>query len=208
MSIVFIHGLGQNSSSWAQTLSYLREQQQIECPDLFILLRGKEATYVNLYKSFVDFCDSIDEPLDLCGLSLGGILALNYAIDYPHKVKSIALIGIQYEMPKLLLKFQNKIFKFLPNSTFEEIGLKKSDFIQLTNSMLNLHFTDQLMAISCKALIVCGEKDYVNKKASKKIAELIPAAVLQLIPRAGHEVNVQAPKALAEILEDFLRTRG
>ena len=35
--------------------------------------------------------------LNLCGLSLGAVLALNYAIDFPKKVNSLILIAPQYE---------------------------------------------------------------------------------------------------------------
>ena len=72
--------------------------------------------------------------------------------------------------------------------------------------MLHLNFTSDLINISCATLIVCGEKDYANKKAAKALVERIPKAELQLIPSAGHEVNVQAPQKLAQILETFYET--
>jgi len=206
MEYVFIHGLGQNASSWNQTVSYLAKHRDVNCPDLSAMLHQKEVTFNNLYSGFVEYCEHIDQPLHLCGLSLGGNLALNYAIDYPEKVESLVLLGTQYNMPKLLLKLQNSIFRFLPKATFHELGFKKNDFIQLTNSMLHLNFASDLMNISCTTLIVCGEKDYANKNASKALAERIPKAELQLIPSAGHEVNVQAPQKLAQILETFYET--
>lgn len=45
-------------------------------------------------------CDKFDEPIDWCGLSLGGVLALNYAIERPDKVKSLVLIATPYMIPK------------------------------------------------------------------------------------------------------------
>ena len=112
------------------------------------------------------------EPLNLCGLSLGAVLALNYAIDFPQRVKSLILIAPQYDMPKFLLKVQNVLFKFMPESQFKDIGLTKKDFITLTNSMADMDFTSGLENVSCPVLVLCGEKDYnVNKKAAIKIAE-------------------------------------
>ncbi|WP_278676648.1 alpha/beta fold hydrolase [Clostridium baratii] len=52
-------------------------------------------------------------------------------------------------------------------------------------------------------LVVCGEKDSANKKASKNLAESITKAEIQFIKNAKHEVNIDAPKELAEILNDF-----
>lgn len=205
MEHVFIHGLGQNSSSWERTVSHLPEHYTRNCPDLSGMLDQKEVTYSNLYDSFAAYCNSLEGPLHLCGLSLGGILSLHYAIDNPEKVASLVLIGTQYEMPKHLLKFQNMMFRFMPERTFQEIGFTKKDFIQLTTSMMDLNFTKQLHTISCASFIVCGEKDFVNRRASKGLAERIPGAELQLIQHAGHEVNTQAPQRLAETLEAFYK---
>ena len=48
-------------------------------------------------------CDKENEEIVLCGLSLGAVLTLNYAIDHPDKVKALVLIAAQYKMPKKLL---------------------------------------------------------------------------------------------------------
>ncbi len=173
------------------------------CPDLFALLNNKEVTYANLYHAFSEYCNNISEPLNLCGLSLGGILALNYAIEYPSRVQSLVLIGAQYKMPKTLFKLQNIIFRLMPESTFKKMGFQKKNIIQLTNSMIDLDFSKNLKSVSCNTLIICGEKDRANKKAAKSLAENIPGAKFQLLVNASHEVNKETPKKLAAELERF-----
>lgn len=59
------------------------------CPNLAELAQGNEVTYKNIYAVFSDFCNKNEGSIDLCGLLLGGILALNYAIDYPKKSEFI-----------------------------------------------------------------------------------------------------------------------
>ena len=71
----------------------MEKQENITCPNLPLLLKNKEATYINLYNALVDYCKDISEPLNLCGLSLGAVLALNYALDNPKMTKSLVLIG-------------------------------------------------------------------------------------------------------------------
>lgn len=205
MRYIFIHGLGQHPSSWNPTISYMKKQEDVICLDLFALLRDKDVTYANLYHAFSKYCACISEPLNLCGLSLGAVLALNYAIDYPEKVKTLTLIGAQYKMPKALLKFQNIIFYLMPGAVFQKMGFKKKYFIQLTNSMIDLDFRERLKNISCSTLILCGEKDYVNKSASKNLVKRIEYAKIKFVENAGHEVNREAPKKLAEILEVFYK---
>ncbi|WP_086313921.1 hypothetical protein A5821_001470 [Enterococcus sp. 7F3_DIV0205] len=207
MEYVFVHGLGQRSSSWEQTISFMSEPEEIRCPDLFALLENKECTYASLYEVFSTYCEAIPEPLNLCGLSLGGILALNYAIDYPEKVDSLVLIGAQYKMPKRLLKFQNMIFQVMPNSTFKKMGMQKQELIQLTGSMSDLDFSSKLKDISCDTLVLIGGKDRANKKAAERLAEKIERAKLRIVQASSHEVNVARPEDLGQELEVFYKSR-
>lgn len=131
------------------------------------------------------------------------MLALNYAIDHPLKVKSLVLIGAQYEVPKFLIKFQNIIFRCLPQSSFQKMGFNKKDFIQLTNSMIDLNFSKELKRISCPTMIVCGEKDKANKKATESLAKYISKIELKILENTGHEVNRESPKKLSEVIETF-----
>ena len=202
MSYIFVHGLGQNSSSWRKTINGLNIVTNIECPNLFDLYIG-ELNYNNLYRTFSKYCNKYTAPLNICGLSLGGILALNYAINNPHKVHSLVLIGTQYRIPKKLMKFQNIIFKIMPEESFRKTGVSKKDVISLTNSMINLNFENDLEKITCPVLVVCGEKDIANVKASKKLKKLLNTSTVKVIQNAGHEVNKDNPKQLSDELNAF-----
>lgn len=200
---IFLHGLGQTSSSWNKTISYIEGQPENVCLDLSGLLHGKKITYANLYKAFSDYCTDFSEPLNICGLSLGGIIALQYGIENPSKVNSLVLIGTQFVMPKRLLKLQNIIFNIMPNSSFEQMGFGKKDLIQLSKSMIDLDFRNNLKNLICDVLVVCGEKDKVNKKASMDLNRLLPHSEIQLIENAGHEINIDEPEKLGRILNEF-----
>lgn len=204
MQTIFIHGLGQNASSWNRTLPLLAEPVHAACPDLAAMLKSGGADYASLYHAFSDYCGNFPEPLNLCGLSLGGILALQYAIEHPDRVQSLTLIGAQYKMPKKLLRLQSLIFGVMPKSAFENTGFQKETFIQLTNSMTELDFSERLRELSCAVLILCGEKDSANIKAAKTLAECIPGARLTVLAGTGHEANIENPEALASELNTFL----
>lgn len=203
MKYIFLHGLGQTPACWNKTISYMEKQANIICVNLFDLLQGKEITYINLYDAFSEYCEKFPEPFNLCGLSLGGILALHYCIENPSKVNSMALIGTQYVMPKKLLKIQNAIFHIMPKRMFQQIGISKRDFINLSNSMMELDFRGDLKKVMCSVLIICGQKDKANKKASMELKEYLPHAEIQFIENAGHEVNVDAPELLGKMLNTF-----
>lgn len=203
MSYIFAHGLGQSSSSWEKTVDELYINAEIECPNLFELCAGG-LNYNNLYKAFSEYCNMHSDSLDLCGISLGGMLALHYTIDHPYKVHSLVLIGTQYRIPNHLMAFQNIIFRLMPQKSFDKIGISKQELISLTKSMMNLDFEEDLGKVACPVLIICGEKDKVNMKAARQLQNKLSGSKLKMIDSAGHEVNIDNPKLLGKELKDFL----
>ena len=201
MTYVFIHGLGQTSSSWDRVIARLPTDIQIDRPCLSALVKDQQITYENLYNAFENECGSMEMPLCLCGISLGAILALQYTRNHPQKVKSLMLIAPQYKMPRVLSGIQTIVFRVLPPAAFGATGFSKSDMIALTTSMKKIDFTPFLNEITCPVFIVCGQKDRANQKAAKILANTIPNARLSFVENAGHEVNIDAPEVLADLMK-------
>ena len=87
MKNILIHGLGQNHKSWNETIKFLEiDNIDVLCPALFKMSSGNSNDYQNIFSSFSDFCNNQEGKLNLCGLSLGGILALDYVktVSYTH----------------------------------------------------------------------------------------------------------------------------
>lgn len=205
MKTVLVHGLGQNASSWRRTVEAMENNADIVCPNLSDLLGDKAVCYSNLYRTFEKYCGHFEGKLNLCGLSLGGTLVLQYGIEHPDKVNDMVLIGTQYIMPKKLLKFQNIIFHMMPNRAFQNMGFRKKEIIGLSKSMMDLNFRKDLKKIDCPVLILCGEKDKANKTASFQMKEQIACAEISIVENAGHEVNLDTPKELGAVLSDFFQ---
>lgn len=203
MKYIFLHGMGQNASSWERVISYLPRDSETVCPEISDFFTEGECTYDKMYSAFCEYCEKFPEPLNLCGLSLGAVLALNYAADFPKRVSALMLIAPQYEMPKRLLKMQNMMFRFSSEKQFKGIGFTKNDFLTLTASMADISFTSCLSGIRCPALILCGEKDNANRKSAEKLSEMLPNARFMFVEGAGHEVNKDRPQELAEKLAAF-----
>lgn len=161
MNVIFLHGLEQSPSSWNETISYLPKDVKASCPNLFDFNTTSDSalTYKNIYLSFEKYVKTFSEPVTICGISLGAVLALNYSINHAEKVQSLILIAPQYKMPKLLLKFQNSLFRVMPEKSFLGSGIKKQDMIHLTSSMMTLNFEQDLKNILCPTLILCGKHD-------------------------------------------------
>lgn len=200
---ILVHGSGHKATSWDKIISYMGDNEDIVCPNLSSILEGQEASYENLYSAFVKYCNEIDGQIHLCGLSLGGILALNFALDFPQKVKTLVLIGTPYKVPKVAFSFQNIIFRFLPKSIFETMAFDKKNTFALGDTMKNLDFSDRVKNIKCPTLILCGKKDSANMKSADYLSQSIRSAELKIIENTGHVVNEENPKALADILNEY-----
>lgn len=105
MTNILIHGLGQTEKSWNMTRQYLKEFD-VETPNLF-QKKLHEMSYANLYHAFANDCNNKPGKLNLCGLSLGGVLALEYAKEYPDKVNFLILIGVPYQIQRFCFIFKN-----------------------------------------------------------------------------------------------------
>ena len=200
---IWLPGSGHKANSWDKTISYMPGDKDIVCPNLSSILKGKAATYENLYSAFAKYCNGFEGQIHLCGLSLGGILALNFALDFPQKLKTLVLIGTPYKVPKAAFGLQNVVFRFLPKSVFDTMAFDKKDTFALGNTMKNLDFSDAVKNVQCPTLILCGEKDGANMKSAHYLAQNIRGAKLKILENAGHVVNEENPKALAEILSEY-----
>jgi len=181
MKNILIHGLGQNNYSWDKTKNYLKEKGlDTICPNLYKITTNNFTDYKNMYSSFVNFCNSKRGKINLCGLSLGGILALDFVKEYPEKVNSIIIIGTPY-------------------------NISKKNFITLVNSMSNLNIAKNLETINCKSLILCRSKDNVNMKSARLLNNSIKNSEFKIVSNSSHEVNIDNPKELSDIIYDFWR---
>lgn len=205
MNLILTHGLGQSASAWDKTAKALPDGVSAFCPELSELSRS--GGYGELYSAFRKYCGSFDGELNLCGLSLGAMLALNYAADFPDRVRSLVLIAAQYKAPKALMRLQGLIFRVMPKKSFEGTGFGKEDFIRLNSSMAELDFSKRLDVLPIDTLVVVGKRDKPNAEAAGILSMLL-GCPLEVIGDSGHEVNIDAPERLAEVITSFYDRSG
>ena len=217
MTWIFLHGLGQAPSAWQPVLRRLESELTVHCPSLSELAAG-DPRYPALLSALETALDSIPGPLHLCGLSLGGVLAMDYALRHPlrmaegvahrhpERVASLVLCGTPLTMPRNLLRLQDFLFRLMPERAFAGSGFSREAMRQLAGSMAELDLRPRLPELSCPVLVLCGSKDRANRKAARALAEQLPQARLHWIAGAGHEANLDSPEVMAELLRGFYQS--
>ena len=198
VKILFLHGLGQNKESFDKTIENINFKD-IENIDL-IPNNSKDLTFFDIADILENKIKGIKKPIVICGISLGAILAMELYFRNPEKITGLILIAPQYKMPKVIMNFQNFIFKIMPEKFFKKTKISKNNMISIASSIENLDYRNKIKKISTDIFIVCGKKDRANLKAAKSLNKLIPNSNLFLIQNSSHEVNIEAPKELSEII--------
>jgi len=130
MKYIMLHGLGQSSESWSDTVKVFNDDFEVLCPNLSDWLFGKTPCYDTLYRTLETYCEQFEEPLNICGLSLGGILAMQYAIEHPEKMNSLVLIGTTIWNAKVSVKNAKSDIPYYALFSIWKNGLSENRFYQ------------------------------------------------------------------------------
>ena len=199
MTKIFIHGLGQSVFAWDGVKKYIEGKAK------YINLLKHEDIYEDIYKVLYNLlckeCDDEYGKVDLCGLSLGGVLAMQYAIEFPDKVRSLVLINSPYQVSDTLLSLQKYIFRIMPAVLFNQ-GFSKKDCLKIIDAVKEKNSMN-VSSIKIPTLIIYGEKDNINKKTALKLSKYIKNSELLEIKKSNHQINIEQPKKLANEMNIF-----
>lgn len=208
-TVVFLHGMGESADAWDAQRAALPPGFDSLAVDVFGSGNGSDgATSFSLDGAADAVLEQIDrhgaDKVHLCGLSLGAMIALQFALDHPERVWSLTWAAGQVKPPRALMAVQGAVFRLLPAKVLEKQGARKDVMLSVMRAVSRADFSDRLGEVSVPALVLCGEKDRPNMPAARALAAGIRGAELRIIPGAGHQSHIQAPEAFATLLGDFL----
>lgn len=205
-TVVFLHGIGAGPDSWNAQIDALPAGFTGIAPTIAGLTDADDQEF-SLTTAAAAVRDELDHrgvaQSHLCGLSLGGMVATRFAIDYPDRVASLVLSGSQVHPNLALMKVQNAIMRLLPTRLIAQPGMSKQRMLAVLRAVGQTDFRTELAQISAPTLVLCGLKDRPNIPAARELAAGITGAELQLVPDAGHEWNVQLAKEFSTRLNAF-----
>jgi 3-oxoadipate enol-lactonase len=240
--IIFIHGFPFNKVMWESQLDLLKDNYRVLAYDV----RGhgdsnpgiQQFTLTQFVNDLFLFMDALYiKKAFVCGLSMGGYIALKAIQESPERIAGLILCdtqctadseeGKKKRSDTIHAVQENGLKQYAEDSVeklFSKTSLasKKQTVASIEGTILHTPvetIVNTLMALAGRSetcsslhlikvpvLIMVGAEDQITPpEAARKMHQLIPNSELQLLEKAGHVSNLEAPEIFNSHLHAFLK---
>jgi len=232
--LVIIHGGLGDARTWLNNIAILAERYQVYAPDLPGFGHSQTLDSTHDIPRLAAFVDAFTVSLDLhrfylMGHSIGGGVALDYALHFPHKVIKLVLIDSLCLGEKIALWV--RITSVLARTIGDQVNavlrgthwlIKKlawplDPVLPLNQTCIDLGgnitiFKAQTLVLKNKladllmpTLVVWGDKDnIVPVEQAYRASEVIPHCSLKIFKKTGHDVHRKEIGEFSRVLTGFL----
>jgi len=225
MKLIFIHGSGGAGESFQYQTDYFKDSEAVNLPGH---PEGVPCTTIDEYADWLRgyVKDRGHDDVVLAGHSLGGGIALAYALKYPNDLKGLILLGsgVRLRVHPMFLESLEKacgepgIFEEFAGASYERIDPELTDILTkrvqengpavMLNDMRacdNFNIMGREHEITVPTLAICGADDEMTPpKYSRFVEKNIAGARAVIIEGGTHFVFAEKPKAVNEAIEEFL----
>jgi 3-oxoadipate enol-lactonase len=234
--IVFIHGLGGSHAMWLYQVPAFADR----FPVITVDLRAHgESTGGDAAFTMADMARDIIrllrtqgvERAHIVGLSLGGMVAQQLALDYPLAVASLVLADTLAAAPVGFESVGREALQFIEDNSMPAIAKAritnafservdpvmrdyfidqvarndKAGYVRAARAAMTFAARDRLGEINVPTLVLVGDEDRVTPPiCSEELAGGIRGAHMVRIPRGGHITNVEFPHEFNAAVKEFL----
>ncbi len=219
--LFFLHtGLQTGGVDFQQQKEFFQKDYQVIQPDL----RGHGKSVTDDYSNIIqDSVEDLKETMDhdnissahFAGCSMGGLIALAFAKQYPEYVKSLALSGILPRKPtnwkELTAEDTKQVAEIIKSEEaiayFDDIH--DGDWRTLLSSTEDsdwypFELTGDLSDLEMPTLFLVGEERELETKGIEVYPAMNDKIHVSVIPFAGHNVHLEQPELYSSILALFL----
>jgi 3-oxoadipate enol-lactonase len=232
--IVFLHGVGSDKSVWRPQLEHFGKERRaiaFDYPGYGDSDPAPEGTTRDDYASII--LAAMSElgvgRAHLCGLSLGGVIAIAMYHAWPKRATSLVLADTFADHPDGRAIYERSIgasndMRAIAESRVDVLLAQPADPAvrsEVIETMARIEPAayrtgaeavwlaeqrDRAGAIRIPTLVLCGTEDRITPPAlSTALMKLIPGAHYQAIERAGHLTNLEQPEAFNTLVGAFIR---
>ena len=230
-SLLFVHAAGSNGNTWHRQLTAFADAHSplaFDFPGHGRSGGTESLKSVDAYRDFLGaFMDALRlRPCVLIGRSMGGAVAMAYALAHPERVRALVLVATaaHFELPHATLDTWRNVMLGRAQQPFTtEAFSPKTDFAVMREMWMEQVETDprvryfdlaacnqfditaRLGEITVPTLIVAGRDDaFTPPQQSEVLHKGIKGSKLVVIEDAGHTVSNEKPEEFNGALRDFL----
>ncbi|TCS33723.1 3-oxoadipate enol-lactonase [Paucimonas lemoignei] len=238
--LLFIHGLGSCKEDWEAQVAHFAARFRVISFDL----RGhgasdKPAGPYSMAQFANDAAGLLHalqiESAHVVGISLGGAVAFQFAVDYPGLVQSLTIVN---SGPDATVRtFKEKLAIWMRNYVVRRKGMAKlaamialrlfpkpenraerERFIERTSrndpqaylnafaALIGWSVAERIGGITCPVLAIAADQDYTPLSMKEAYVARIPGARLEVVNDARHALPMEKPAQFNAVLERFLAT--
>ncbi len=229
-SLILLHGAGGSFLSWHPYLRRLPNETvyTLDLPGHGQSEQKSKASIAEYANEIAAFMEELRIPSAvIAGLSMGSGIAITLALNFPQKVKALALFGSGAKLrvapaileniakPETFAETVAQINRtcFSENAPNDLLILSQKNMLQTSLTTLQQDFlacdqfdvTAQLSQIQIPVLILCGAEDKMTPpKHSQYLKDNLPNARLHILEKTGHILTLEQPETTANLLKQFL----
>ena len=237
--VLLLHGLGSSGRDWDLVTPTLAAEHRLLVPD--VRGHGRSGKPPGAYsiplfaRDVAALCDHLGlSGLHVVGLSMGGMIAFQLAVDRPELLRSLVIINSGPDMvPRtlrmwLLLKVRVALLRLfgpaylgrlLARRLFPKpeqaelrqrlqtsIGENDPDaYLRATRGLIGWTVLHRLAEVKCPVLCLASDHDYTPLAAKQAYVRLLSDARLQELKDSGHAAPADQPEQVSAALISFFR---
>jgi len=227
-NLVLVHGAGGSHLDWPAPLRRLggANVYALDLPG-HGRSEGAGRSSIAAYRDFLlAFLDALSlERAIVVGHSMGGAIALDFALRYPDRLAGLILVGtgarlrvLPAILSGLLTDFEATVdlvldYAFGPGASEQLKRLGRQRLLRTPPQVLHGDYAacdafdvmERLGEIRCPTLVIGGTADRLTPpKYSVYLRDHIPGAELVLVDRAGHMVMLEKPEVVSRAVSEFI----
>ena len=238
--LILIHGLGSSSQDWELQVPVLALHYRLIVVDVRGHGRSDKPSERYSIEGFTYDLIALIEHLDLppahvVGLSMGGMIAFQLAVDEPGLVKSLCIVNSapqvkvrtaqeygwwakRWTLARVLsLATIGKALgdRLFPKPAQADLRRKMAErwakndkraYLASFDAIVGWGVQERLSRITCPTLVISADHDYTPVAQKENYVKLLPDARLVVIEDSRHATPLDQPEVFNATLLDFLKT--
>lgn len=237
--LLFVHGLGSRGEDWSLQVPHFSSQYQTITVDVRGHGRSDKPTgpySVSLFANDINaLLDHLSiESLPLIGISMGGMIGFQLAVEHPQKLQSLVVVNstpalVSENLGDSFKLFQRRLFmkllsrkriaaflskRLFPKPAqnplreqFEAAWLANDEdaYKASFNAIVGWDVREHLSDIKCPTLVIAGDRDYTPTSRKERFVKRMPNARLVEVADSGHATPIDQPEIFNQVLQEFLK---